>query len=168
MDNQENTSAPAGRNRETVLLVVVGVLGLAGLALLQFARQEPPARPEERTLVQTQQGQDPNAAALSTKPPVYGRLVRTSEQPEAGMPFLFRLETFNQGGEYQLDPGDGTRKTFVNGVLEHTYAKAGTFPVVLYARYENEEVQVDNLTKTVQVAHKPEQIEVAPFIESNN
>lgn len=151
------------KRREILILIVVGVVGLGGLAFLQFSRRSPLSQREERSLVQAGQqrtADDANAEAIQRIP---GNLISVNEQPEAGKPFLFKMANFAQGATYELDLGDGHRKPFVDGVLQHTYPNPGPFKVVLYARFEGQEAAIDSLVKVVAQTVKKES--VAPIID---
>ena len=103
-------------NRETILLVVVAVFGLAGLAVLQFA-QKGPSEAEEKALVQTEAQQVSTDAQTSEKfQKITGKIMDTDKLPEAGQPFKFYLIESTTGPTYELDLGDGKpRRPFVNG-----------------------------------------------------
>jgi hypothetical protein len=151
-------------SKETLLLLVVAGVGLAGLAVLQFARKDGTGS-GDKSLVQAE-GQthqtDAQAAAPIQKIP--GQLLRTDKYPEAGQPFRFYLEKSSQGPVYELDMGDGSpRKPFVNGVVEHTFRKQKNCFVTLYARYEGQEIVLDTMRKII--AHKREVAPTAPIID---
>jgi hypothetical protein len=151
------------KNRETILLALVALIGLGGLAVLQFSRRSS-AGSDERSLVQAG-AEKPNLDAANTQAiqRIPGNLISVNEQPEAGRPFLFRMANFAQGAVYELDLGDGHRKPFVDGVLQHTYQRPGPHRVTLYARYEGQEVAIDSLIK--RVAQTVKQEEVAPIVD---
>jgi hypothetical protein len=145
------SKAGKGKNRETTLLIIVALFGLAGLVALQFSRRETTARTGDKSLVQAE-NQNTNADPEASDPiqKIPGELLRTSEYPEAGRPFKFYMVKYSQGPEYTLDFGDGTpRKPFVNGAVQHTFKKHGPCVVTLYARYEDQEVALDTLRKIV-------------------
>jgi hypothetical protein len=152
------------KNRETILLIVVALFGIGGLAVLQLSRKNN-NKNAERALVQAENPQgnaDPQAAAPIEKIP--GELLRTSLYPEAGQPFRFLMSKYSQGATYELDMGDGSpRKAFVNGTVEHTFKKAGPCCVTLYARYENQVVQLDTMCK--RVANRKKEEVVAPIVD---
>ncbi len=165
----ENTSAPSKQkssNRETAILIVVAVLGLAGLGALQVARNAQ-RRTNERVLLQTGSTQGTTAVVAPDAPKLQkipGNLLRVNEQPEAGRPFLFEMANFAKGATYELDLGDGNRKAFgENGVLRHTYRKPGAYQVTLWAKYEDQEEMVQTVTK--QVAQAVQNEEIAPIID---
>jgi hypothetical protein len=152
------------QSRETMILIVVALFGLGGLALLQFSRRGPVSRSEDRAVLQTGKETpmvDPNSVKPIQRIP--GNLISVNEQPEAGRPFLFKMDNFAQGAVYKLDLGDGNRKAFVDGVLQHTYHRPGPFRVVLYAEYEGQSVALDSMTKIV--AQTVKQDEIAPIID---
>ena len=152
------------KRRENILLILVALVGVAGLLVLQFARKSPSAGLDDKSQVQISgtQAEDPNAGKPIQKVP--GNLVRENEQPEALKPFLFEMTNFAKGATYELDPGDGSgRKAFADGILKHTYYKHGAFEVTLYALYEGQEVKLQTVTKRVAPAAKKE--EVAPAID---
>lgn len=143
-----------GLNRETILLVAVAVFGLAGLAVLQFA-QKGPLDSDDKAIVQTENQQistDAQTAAPFQK--ITGKLLHTNKLPEAGQPFKFFLVESTTGPTYELDLGDGKpRRPFVNGEVECIFPEQKTFPVTLYARYEDQEVMLQRIDKLV-LAHK--------------
>lgn len=138
------------KNRETILLIIVAVVGLAGLAALQIAKRNN-SRSDQKSLLQAEGQQikvDPQAAAPIQRIP--GELLRTSEYPEAGRPFRFYMSKSSQGPEYALDMGDGSpRKVFKNGYVTHTFKKSGPCVVTLFASYEGQVVQLDTMRKIV-------------------
>ncbi|MBV6441576.1 MAG: hypothetical protein DYG98_06550 [Haliscomenobacteraceae bacterium CHB4] len=145
------TKPGKGKNRETMLLIIVAVFGIAGLIALQFSRKEPARRSGDKSLVQAA-NEAANADAQASAPiqKIPGELLRTSEYPEAGRPFKFYMVKYSQGPEYTLDFGDGSpRKPFLDGSVQHTFKKHGPCVVTLYARYEGQEVALDTLRKIV-------------------
>lgn len=145
------TKTVKGKNRETILLVIVALFGVAGLVALQFSREGPARRSGDKSLVQAEnQTNTADAQASAPIQKIPGELLRTSEYPEAGRSFRFFMVKYSQGPEYTLDFGDGSpRKPFVDGSVEHTFKKHGPCVVTLYARYEGEEVALDTLRKIV-------------------
>jgi len=143
-----------GLNRETVLLVLLAVFGLAGLAALQFAQKDP-SESEKKALVQAESQQvssDAETAAPFQK--ITGKLLDTDKLPEAGQPFKFTLIESTTGPTYELDLGDGKpRRLFVNGEVECIFPEQKNFPVTLYARYEGQEVMLQRIDQLV-LAHK--------------
>lgn len=152
-------------NKETVMLIIVALFGVAGLVALQFSRKDAVSRPEDRAVVQVgnaENGNNPEASAPIQKIP--GELLRTSEYPEAGKPFRFFMSKYSQGPEYELDMGDGSpRKKFVDGSVQYTFKKHGPCVVTLYARYEGQEIALDTLRKVV--ARVKEDAIIAPVID---
>ncbi len=138
------------KNRETILLILVAVVGLAGLAALQLAKKSN-SRSDQKSLLQAEGQQnkvDPQASAPIQRIP--GELLRTSEYPEAGRPFKFFMSKSSQGPEYALDMGDGSpRKVFKKGYVTHTFKKSGPCVVTLFATYEGQQVQLDTMRKIV-------------------
>lgn len=143
-----------GLNRETILLVMVAVFGLAGLAILQFA-QKGPAEDENKALVQAESQQISTDAQTSAQfQKITGKLLATDKLPEAGQPFKFYLTESSQGPTYELDLGDGKpRRPFVNGEVNCIFPEQKSFPVTLYARYEGQEVMLQRIDQLV-LAHK--------------
>jgi len=165
----ENTTKTPGKNREVIVLVVVALIGAAGLLALQFARKTPATRTDERSMVQTSAQQKGEAEVVSAPiQKIPGNLVsRDAEYPEVGQPFEFKMANFSQGAVYELDPGDGSgRRQFKNGVLKYTYARTGKYQVSLYAKFEGQEVKLQTITKKVVVPPKPEKVEIVPFIDN--
>jgi hypothetical protein len=154
-----------GKNRETILLTIVAVFGLAGLAVLQFSKKNLAGHAADRALVQAD-NQHNNADPLSSAPlqKIPGELLRTSEYPEQGRPFKFVMSKFSQGAIYELDLGDGTpRKAFVNGTVQHTFKKSGPCCVTLFAKYDGQEAMLDTLCKIV--AHRKQDAILAPIVD---
>jgi hypothetical protein len=143
-----------GINRETILLVVVAVFGLAGLAVLQFAKKGP-SDADEKALVQTESQQVSTDAQTSAKfQKITGKIMATDKLPEAGQPFKFYLIESSTGPVYELDLGDGKpRRPFVNGEVNCIFPAQKSFPVTLYARYEGQEVMLQRIDQLV-LAHK--------------
>lgn len=138
------------KNKETILLVIVAVVGLVGLAVLQFSKKGS-SRSDQKALLQAE-GQQDKVDAEATAPiqRIPGQLLRTSEYPEAGRPFKFFMIKSSQGPEYALDFGDGSgRKVFKDGFVTHTFKKSGPCMVTLFASYEGQEVQLDTMRKVV-------------------
>ncbi|HOY08374.1 MAG TPA: hypothetical protein PLO67_23360 [Saprospiraceae bacterium] len=153
-----------GIQRETILLIGMAVIGLAGLVALQLARKDA-TQPKEKSLVQAENQQHSSDAQTSAPlQRIPGELLRTSEYPEAGKPFKFYMIKSSNGPKYELDFGDGSaRKSFVNGVVSHTFRQHGPCMVTLYATYEGEEVRLDTLQKIV--ARVKIDAPVAPIID---
>lgn len=165
----EQPTKTFGKNREVILLVLVALIGAAGLLALQFARKTPSSHTDERSLVQS--GAQTKAADGAASAPIQtipGNLIsRDEEYPEVGQPFVFRMANFSQGAVYELDMGDCSgRRHFTNGELRYTYQRSGEFQVTLYAKYEGQEVKLQTVTKKVVVSRKPERVEVVPIIEN--
>jgi hypothetical protein len=146
----EKTKTETGKNRETILLYVVAVVGLAGLAFLQFAKKGN-THSDQKSMLQAE-GQQNKVDAQASAPiqHIPGELLRTSEYPEAGRPFKFYMSKSSQGPQYALDFGDGgPRKVFNNGFVTHIFNKSGPCVVTLFASYEGQEVELDTLRKIV-------------------
>ncbi|MBP6811059.1 MAG: hypothetical protein KA138_06050 [Saprospiraceae bacterium] len=144
------TKTGKSKNRETILLIVVAVVGLGGLAALQFAKKGN-TRNDQKSLLQAE-GQQKKADSQASAPiqRIPGELLRTSEYPEAGRPFKFYMSKSSQGPEYALDLGDGSpRKVFKDGYVSHTFKKSGPCVVTLFASYEGQQVQLDTMRKIV-------------------
>jgi hypothetical protein len=153
-----------GNHRETIILVIVAVIGLAGLALLQFSRKSPSNRLGNRALVQAENQNQVSEAASAPLQKIPGELLRTSENPEAYKPFRFLMSKFSQGALYEMDLGDGSpRKSFVNGSVQHTFKRPGSSYVTLYAKYEGQEVKLDTLH--IVVGNKKEDDAMLPAID---
>lgn len=158
-----------GQKREIILLAVIGIAGIAGLLILQFARKTPASRTDDRSMVQSAAQKNVGTGTLSAPiQTVTGDLVvRDEEYPEVGQPFVFRMTNFSQGAVYELDPGDGSRRqAFQDGTLKYTYARTGDFQISLWAKYEDQEVKLKTITKKVKVPPPPEKVEIAPFIDN--
>lgn len=143
-----------GKHRETILLVVVAVFGLAGLAVLQFA-QKGPSDAQDKALVQAESQQVSSDAQTSAKfQTITGKVLDTDKLPEAGQPFKFFLIESTNGPIYELDLGDGKpRRPFVNGEVDCIFPQQKSFPVTLYARYEGQEVVLQRINQLV-LGHK--------------
>lgn len=141
-------------SRETLLLTLLAVAGIGGLIALQLA-QRSPSNAEKKALVQTESQQKSIDEQTSTKfQKITGRLLATDKLPEAGQPFKFYLIESTIGPEYELDLGDGRpRRPFVNGEVECVFPEQKSFPVTLYARYEEQEVVLQRIEQLV-LAHK--------------
>lgn len=162
----EQTTKPAGKNREIILLALVALIGVAGLLALQFGRKGPAS--DERSMVQS--GAQKNAGPETVSAPIQkitGELVtRNEEYPEVGQPFIFRMTNFAQGATYELDPGDGSgRRAFTDGALKYVYQKTGEFQVTLYARFEGQEVKLQTIKKEVKVQRKTQKPTISDIIE---
>ncbi len=145
-----NSQPAKGKNRETILLIVVAVIGLAGLAALQFAKKSKTSTDQQSLLQAQSQQNQVDAQATASIRRIPGELLRTSEYPEAGRPFKFYMSKSSQGPEYSLDFGDGSpRKVFKDGIVSHTFKKPGPCMVTLFAAYEGQQVQLDTMFKTV-------------------
>lgn len=164
----EKTDKPAGKNREVIVLILVALIGAAGLLALQFARKTPSARSDERSMVQSG-AQNPGETIANSSPiqKITGDLVtRDEEHPEVGRPFKFRMTNFAQGAQYELDLGDGSsRRTFQDGELEYVYQKSGEFHITLYAKFEGQEVKLRTITKEVDVHRKIQKSEMSDIIQ---
>ncbi|HLP96402.1 MAG TPA: hypothetical protein VK168_20305 [Saprospiraceae bacterium] len=143
-----------GLNRETILLIVVAVFGVAGLIALQLA-QKGNSDQDNKALVQSQSQQVSTDAQTSEKyQKITGKLLATNKLPEAGQPFKFYLIESTIGPSYELDLGDGkARRPFVNGEVECIFPEQKSFPVTLYATYEGQEVVLQRIDQLV-LAHK--------------
>ncbi|MBN8680730.1 MAG: hypothetical protein J0M29_21075 [Chitinophagales bacterium] len=143
-----------GLNRETILLIVVAVFGVAGLIALQLA-QKGNSDQDNKALVQSQSQQVSTDAQTSEKyQKITGKLLATDKLPEAGQPFKFYLIESTIGPNYELDLGDGkARRPFVNGEVECIFPEQKSFPVTLYATYEGQEVVLQRIDQLV-LAHK--------------
>jgi hypothetical protein len=147
-------------SKENIFLVGVVLLGLTGLAVLQFGRKTPVRSGEDRVMVQAQQKE--GAADMQTAAPIQritGRLVRTQGKyhPEEDKPFSIRLEKFSPGAVYEIQFADGSRKAFNNeGYVQHTFRRSGSNMIRLYARYEGQEIVLDSADYIV-TAPKPKE-----------
>lgn len=162
----EQTTKPAGKNREVILLVLVALIGVAGLLALQFGRKNTDSRSDERSMVQSgAQNTTPEAVSAPIQK-ITGELVtRNEEYPEVGQPFVFRMTNFAQGATYELDPGDGSgRRAFTDGELKYVYQKTGEFQVSLYARFEGQEVKLQTIKKEVKVQRKTQKSAISDII----
>lgn len=143
------------------------MVGLTGLAVLQFGRRTPVRSSEDRVMIQAQS--KTGAADVQTAAPVQkitGKLWRVIDNyPEAGQPFRFKLEKFSPGAVYELQFADGSRKAFNEaGTLQHTFSSHGNNRVRLYAKYEGQEIVLDSLAFVV-AARKPKKEKVGTAID---
>ena len=144
----EETTKTSGKNREVILLILVALIGAAGLLALQFARKNPAPRSDERSMVQTgAQNAEPEAVSAPIQKITGNLVTRDEEYPE-------------------LDMGDGSgRKTFTDGELKYVYKKTGEFQVTLYARYEGQEAKLQTITKRVKVQRQTQKPRISDIIE---
>ena len=163
----EETTKTSGKNREVILLILVALIGAAGLLALQFARKTPAPRSDERSMVQTgAQNAGPEAVSAPIQKITGNLVTRDEEYPEVGQPFVFRMTNFAQGATYELEMGDGSgRKTFTDGELKYVYKKTGEFQVTLYARYEGQEAKLQTITKRVKVQRQTQKPRISDIIE---
>lgn len=163
----EQTTKPAGKNREVILLALVALIGVAGLLALQFGRKNTNSRSDERSMVQSGAQNTPSEAVSAPIQKITGELVtRNEEYPEVGQPFVFRMTNFAQGATYELDPGDGSgRRAFTDGELKYVYQKTGEYQVSLYARFEGQEVKLQTIKKEVKVQRKTQKPAISDIIE---
>lgn len=141
------------KNRETILLAIVAVVGLAGIVALQLARRRPAARIAERAVVQAQNESTADGQAAAKYQRVTGRLMhRDIKWIEVGQPFAFYMDQPVQGAVYELDLGDGSpRKTFKDNKVQHVFSQnIKRCQIVLFAKYNGEEVALDTLVYPVQ------------------
>ncbi|HMX40570.1 MAG TPA: hypothetical protein PK971_16305 [Saprospiraceae bacterium] len=144
---------PRRKNRETILLAAVAILGLVGIVALQVARKRPSARSADRAVVQAQNESTADAQASAKYQRVTGRLMhRDIQWIEVGQPFTFYMDQPVQGAIYELDLGDGSpRKLFKDNKVQHVFQKnIKQCRIVLFAKYNGEEVALDTLTYPVQ------------------
>ncbi len=144
-------SAP--RNKQAILLGLVLILGFTGLWALQWTRRASAAEADDRAVVQAPAiataAEAKTDGATDSIQRIPGNLLRVDEQPEAGRPFSFEMANFSQGAVYELDLGDGTRKSFEQGRLRHIYRKPGPHTVTLYAQYGGETIRLQTIVKIV-------------------
>jgi len=156
----------AAISREKTLLIGVVLLGLTGLAVLQFGKRTNTRNGEDRVMVQTQSKS--GAADAQTAAPIQkisGKLWRVDHYPEAGQPFRFKLEKFSPGAVYELQFNDGSRKPFSDaGTLQHIFASHGDNRVRLFAKYEGQEIVLDSLSFVV-AARTPKKEKVGTAID---
>ena len=164
MEETEKDSGQKKKNRETWLLVLLVLFGAVGLGVLQFARKGPSGRNEDRALVQAKGAEgtaDPEATRQIQRIP--GNLLHEYEKPEQDRPYRVVMENFGQGAIYELDYGEGVRKTFDQKELWFTFRKAGPHVLTLFAKYEGQEVQLDTLFR--EVSKRPKVVPIAPIID---
>ena len=165
-DNVQEQSKGKRSRKESLLLIIVALVGLGGILILQFSRRDGLSDTADRALVQgagqseEETQQDETTATIQRIP---GNLIRENEQPEAGRPFIFEMANYSKGAEYILDLGDGSRKTFEEGIIRHTYYDPGAYTVTLFARYEGQEIELQKVTK--QVANEVVDSEITPIID---
>ena len=152
------------KNRETLLLILLAVVGGIGLIVIQFTRKSSVGRNEERFLVQAKgsEGQaDPQATQQIQHIP--GNLLHEYEKPEQDRPYKVVMENFSQGAVYELDYGEGVRKTFEKKELLFTFKKAGPHVLTLFAKYDGQEVQLDTLFR--RVSPRPKIVPIGPIVD---
>ncbi len=163
---EETKPVPEGKkkNRETMLLILLAVVGGIGLAVIQFARKTPTGRNEDRSLVQAKGSEgraDPQATQQIQRIP--GNLLHEYEKPEQDRPYKVVMENFGQGAIYELDYGEGVRKTFEQKEMHFTFKKAGPHVLTLYAKYDGQEVQLDTLFR--RVSPRPVIAPIGPIVD---
>ncbi len=143
-------------SRETILLVALALFGLGGLAFLQFGRKAPASRTENTSIVQTQTEVTSDAQTAAKYQAITGQILGNTERPEAGKPFYFELKMNVKGPSYELDFGDGSKRIPVeNGRVKHVFQFGKkTYKVILYAKYDGEEVALDTLEQYMYPATK--------------
>ncbi len=162
MEELKKDSGGKKKNRETWLLIALVLVGAIGLGVLQFARKSPGGRNEDRALVQAKGAEgtaDPEATKQIQRIP--GNLLHEYEKPEQDRPYKVVMENFGQGAVYELDYGEGVRKTFTKKELWFTFRKEGHHVLKLFAKYEGQEVQLDTLLRDI--SRRPKIITIAPI-----
>lgn len=164
MENTQKTPGGKKKNRETLLLLLLVTFGIVGLIGVQFARKGPAGRDADRSLVQAKGAEgaaDPEANRKIQRIP--GNLLHEYEKPEQDRPYKVVMENFGQGAVYELDYGEGVRKTFETKELKFTFRKAGPHVLTLYAKYEGQEIQLDTLFR--RVSPRPKVVPIGPIID---
>jgi PKD domain len=163
MDSNTGTN---NKRKEAILLILVLAVGLGGLAVLQFSRRDTsvddltPKNTVQTGMVEAPVDQKPVQEAVQKIP---GDFLTVNDDAEAGTPYTFRLKDFSPDLTYVVDLGDGTRKPMTEGKLKHIYKKAGTYPVSLYAQYQDETVLLKTINKNV--GHPIVKEKTAPIID---
>jgi hypothetical protein len=155
-------------SKETILLGGAALIGLAGLAVLQFGSKAPNRNAEDRVMIQAEtkaEAADAEAAARVQK--VTGQLYRHQGKyrPEEGKPTQFRLEKFSPGAVYEIQFSNGERRPFDSqGYVRYTFKRQGSHSVRLYALYEGQEVVLDSMSFVV-AAPKPKMERVGSAVD---
>lgn len=149
-------TTPPNKRKDGILLAAIALIGLTGLFLLQNTRDTQLPSDTNKSVIQPSTTAEKTATTRQTNiQHVPLNLLRESEQPEMNVPFTYELADFSAGGQYQLDPGDGSPlQTFVNGKLTFTYHQAGVYAVTIYA--VDGDTSYKMLTVSKQVANKTE------------
>lgn len=125
--------------KETIFLAALAILGLAGLVVLQFSREQSGQNASQRSIVQnTVRPQVAPAAEQRSTQRITGNLLDVNVDSEAGKPYFFRMTNHAMGATYILDPGDGSKQIPFDdkGRAKHTFQRPGVYNVTLYANYE--------------------------------
>ncbi len=162
-DTKKEPGSPK-KNRETLLLILLAVIGGVGLIVVQFGRKNATGGSENRALVQAK-GAEGQADPQATQPiqRIPGNLLHEYEKPEQDRPYRVVMENFGQGAVYELDYGEGVRKTFKSKELLFTFRKTGPHVLTLYAKYEGQEVQLDTLFR--RVSPRPKIAPIGPIVD---
>jgi hypothetical protein len=144
------------KRKDGLLLAAIALIGLTGLFLIQTTREQQQTPENGKTVLQpTSNPAEAQAGPQASIQNVPLNLLRESEQPEMNVPFTYELADFSKGGQYLLDPGDGSPlQTFVDGKLNYTYRQAGVYSVSIFAVDGDKNYKM--LTVSKQVANKTE------------
>lgn len=142
-----------------MFLVCCGLVGVC-LTFLFGKDGKSAGNPDARIMYSSQPAQVADNSSLHVKeaPAPNGRLVRPDDWPEAHKTAIFTLLEASEGVVYHLELADGTRKTFVNNKLRHTFTKVGPTEVRLLASFEGQTKLLQTLPYRVAPAAEVESV----------
>lgn len=162
--NQASMQTKPETKREAVWLGLLLLVGLGGLAVLQWRREQTPtAAPLEKVAVQQQETPTSATPVQPAVQAIPGNFMAVNDDAEAGSPYTFRIQDFSKDITYLVDFGDATRATMQNGQARHTYKKMGQYNVHLYALYQGDTLLLKTMQK--KVGRPIEREKVAPAID---
>jgi hypothetical protein len=138
--------------KETIFLGAIALLGLAGLVVLQFSREQSGQTTSQKSIVQnTIRAQDAPAAEQRSTQRISGNLLNVNVDSEAGKPYFFRMTNHAMGATYILDPGDGSKPIPFDdqGRAKHTFRLPGVYKVTLSANYEGQSATLQSIQHQV-------------------
>jgi hypothetical protein len=141
------------KRKEAIVLIAVALVGAVGLWVLQRARGSETIADEQKSLIQAAGTQAVNSAEglpQSNIQKIPGDILHEDKPIELNKPFLYELSNFSTGAVYELDLGDGHKKTFNNGTLTHIYTGSATeYVIKLYATYNGQTELLKTIVKPI-------------------